>query len=87
MKLLQITIESGDLTASSRKQQRALSVRPTIREIAALAGVSIATVSRVVNGSGYVAEQTRDAVEEVIREHGYTANRAARAPLAADAPA
>jgi LacI family transcriptional regulator len=50
----------------------------TIREIAQLAGVSIATVSRVVNASGYVSEKTRSAVESVIREHGYTANRTAR---------
>jgi LacI family transcriptional regulator len=53
--------------------------RATIREVADLAGVSIATVSRVVNGSGYVSEKTRIAVESVIREHRYTANRSARA--------
>ena len=53
--------------------------RPTIRQIADLAGVSIATVSRVVNDSGYVAEGTRRAVQSVIRERGYTANRNARA--------
>ncbi len=53
--------------------------RTTIREIAEYAGVSIATVSRVVNGSGYVSEQTRRTVESVIREHRYTANRSARA--------
>lgn len=52
--------------------------RATIREIAELAGVSIATVSRVVNGSGYVSEKTRTSVESVIREHRYTANRSAR---------
>ena len=52
--------------------------RTTIRQIAELAGVSIATVSRVVNGSGYVSEKTRRSVESVIREHGYTANRSAR---------
>jgi len=52
--------------------------RPTIREIAALAGVSTATVSRVVNRSGYVSEETRRAVERVVREHGYSANRSAR---------
>jgi LacI family transcriptional regulator len=52
--------------------------RATIREIADLAGVSIATVSRVVNGSGYVSAKTRSAVEAVIREHRYTANRSAR---------
>ncbi|MGD0196829.1 MAG: LacI family DNA-binding transcriptional regulator [Solirubrobacteraceae bacterium] len=52
--------------------------RPTIREIAALAGVSTATVSRVVNRSGYVSEETRRVVESVVREHGYSANRSAR---------
>ncbi|HZL55084.1 MAG TPA: LacI family DNA-binding transcriptional regulator [Solirubrobacteraceae bacterium] len=53
--------------------------RPTIREIADYAGVSIATVSRVVNDSGYVSDSTRRAVETVVRAHGYTANRNARA--------
>jgi LacI family transcriptional regulator len=52
--------------------------RATIREIAELAGVSIATVSRVVNGSGYVSAKTRTSVERVIREHHYSANRNAR---------
>ena len=52
--------------------------RMTIREIADLAGVSIATVSRVLNGRDDVAVDTREAVRRVIREHGYTANRHAR---------
>jgi LacI family transcriptional regulator len=52
--------------------------KTTIREVAEMAGVSIATVSRVVNGSGYVSDKTRRAVERVIREHGYTANRSAQ---------
>ena len=51
----------------------------TIKEIADLAGVSIATVSRVVNGHSDVSTETREAVQRVIREHGYTANRSARA--------
>jgi LacI family transcriptional regulator len=50
----------------------------TIREIAQYAGVSIATVSRVVNQNGYVSDHTREVVERVVREHGYTANRSAR---------
>jgi LacI family transcriptional regulator len=45
--------------------------RITIRQVAELAGVSIATVSRVVNGHSDVSSQTRAAVQRVIREHGY----------------
>jgi LacI family transcriptional regulator len=52
--------------------------RMTIRQIADLAGVSIATVSRVLNGRGDVSDETRDAVTRIIRENGYTANRSAR---------
>jgi LacI family transcriptional regulator len=51
----------------------------TIREIADLAGVSIATVSRVVNGRDDVAPETRETVMRVIQERGYTTNRNARA--------
>jgi LacI family transcriptional regulator len=50
----------------------------TIRQIADLAGVSIATVSRVLNGRDDVSNETREAVSRVIREQGYTANRSAR---------
>jgi LacI family transcriptional regulator len=52
--------------------------RITIRQIADLAGVSIATVSRVLNARDDVSDETRDLVSRVIREHGYTANRSAR---------
>ena len=52
--------------------------RLTMRQIADLAGVSIATVSRVLNGRGDVSEETRELVSRVIRENGYTANRSAR---------
>jgi LacI family transcriptional regulator len=55
-----------------------VATRLTMRQIAELAGVSIATVSRVLNGRGDVSDETRDAVSQVIREHGYTANRSAR---------
>jgi LacI family transcriptional regulator len=51
----------------------------TIREIADLAGVSIATVSRVVNGRGDVAKETRELVMRVVQQHGYMTNRSARA--------
>src|SRR5688500_19807957 len=42
------------------------------------AGVSRATVSRVVNGSNRVTPDTRRAVEKAIRRLGYVPNRAAR---------
>jgi LacI family transcriptional regulator len=50
----------------------------TIRDIAELAGVSIATVSRAVNGRDDVSEGTRAMVKRIAHEHGYTASRDAR---------
>ncbi|MEV7692633.1 LacI family DNA-binding transcriptional regulator [Microbacterium sp. NPDC089189] len=52
--------------------------RPTIRDVAAAAGVSRGTVSRVINGGHWVSPDARDAVEDAIRRTGYTANHAAR---------
>jgi len=50
-----------------------------IRDIAALAGVSVATVSRVLNGRPDVSSATRDVVLQHIRERGYVTSRSARA--------
>ncbi|HYP74058.1 MAG TPA: LacI family DNA-binding transcriptional regulator, partial [Microbacterium sp.] len=52
--------------------------RPTIRDVAAVAGVSHGTVSRVINGGHWVSPEARAAVEEAIRTTGYTTNHAAR---------
>lgn len=43
----------------------------TIKDIAEIAGVSTATVSRVINNTGYVNEKTRKRVEAVIEENNY----------------
>ncbi len=51
---------------------------PTLEMVGALAGVSRATVSRVVNGSPRVSEQVVAAVQAAIAELGYVPNRAAR---------
>lgn len=51
----------------------------TLEDVAASAGVSRATVSRVVNGDNKVKAQTRIKVEAAIIELGYTPNPAARA--------
>ena len=50
--------------------ENARRARVTIREIADLAGVSIATVSRVVNGRDDVSEETREAVACMVRVGG-----------------
>ncbi|MFC5829546.1 LacI family DNA-binding transcriptional regulator [Nonomuraea insulae] len=47
----------------------------TIAQLAELAGVSTATVSKVVNGRSEVSSETRAAVEELIRRHGYRRQR------------
>ena len=45
--------------------------RITMTSIAQEAGVSVPTVSRVLNGRSDVAPQTRERVEELLRRHGY----------------
>jgi DNA-binding LacI/PurR family transcriptional regulator len=56
-----------------RREQRA-----TILDVAALAGVHAATVSRTMNVPEKVAPETRRRVEEAVRELGFVPNRAAR---------
>ncbi|HYI48493.1 MAG TPA: LacI family DNA-binding transcriptional regulator [Allosphingosinicella sp.] len=53
--------------------------RSTINDVARLAGVSKKTVSRVINRSPLLNEETREKVEKVIRELGYVPNPQARA--------
>src|SRR6266849_645427 len=56
------------------------SKRPlTMAQIATAAGVSIPTVSKVMNHRPDVAPATRERVERVMLERGYVVNRAARA--------
>ena len=71
--------------------------RPTIRDVADAAGVSIGTVSNVVNSAAQVRRETRQRVEDAIRTLGYRPNSIAQsliarrvrsdtAPAAIDAP-
>ncbi|MGI9202260.1 MAG: LacI family DNA-binding transcriptional regulator [Woeseiaceae bacterium] len=53
-------------------------MKATIDDVAALAGVSIKTVSRVVNQEPNVRDATRDRVENAIRELNYQPNRSAQ---------
>ena len=50
----------------------------TIQDVAKTAGVSVSTVSRVLNGKVDVSSETQDRVRSVIDEMGYTTNLAAR---------
>jgi len=50
----------------------------TMREVARRAGVSLATVSRVLNGTKYISEETRRRVLDAVREFNYFKNVHAR---------
>ena len=50
----------------------------TIYDIAKMAGVSITTVSRVINNSGYVNKDTKNRVLEVIKKSNYTPSKTAQ---------
>lgn len=52
---------------------------PTIREVSKYAQVSVATVSRVVNGNKWVSDATRDKVLKAMKEMGYQPNSFAKA--------
>ena len=56
-----------------------MSARPTIRDVAREAGVSIATVSRALNDKDDVSVRTRERVQAAARALGYAVDPAARA--------
>ncbi len=64
-------VDEGDSGARAAK--------PTINDVARLASVSKKTVSRVINRSPLLNEETRERVEKVIRDLGYVPNPQARA--------
>jgi len=51
----------------------------TIKDVSREAGLSIGTVSRVMNNRGYISEQTRHKVEEAMKKLHYQPNEVARA--------
>lgn len=69
-------IEVKDLKSFSRK--RILDMKPTIRDVARLAQVSISTVSRVMNTPESVVMEKRRRVQQAIEELHYQPNALAR---------
>src|SRR5437667_7622063 len=70
-----ISVRTVDLFHTMKQTS---SNRGTISEIAARAGVSIPTVSRVLNGRPDVAPATRARIEQILKESGYVHSKAAR---------
>ncbi len=62
----------------SKSREDGTSHRLTIRDIASLSGVSVATVSRVLNDHPDVSPSTREKVLEHIHRQAYTTNRSVR---------
>ena len=58
--------------------------RLTIKDIARLSGVGKSTVSRVLNNESGVSERTRERVEAVMQQHGFSPSRSARAMRESD---
>src|SRR5690625_7317994 len=50
----------------------------TIRDVSKLAGVSVATVSRVINKKGYVSKETEESIINAMEMLNYTPNDVAR---------
>lgn len=63
----------------SGQGRRAPGRRPTIKDVAAEAGVSPAAVSKVFNGTGRISEPTRQRVQDSAARLGWSPNAAASA--------
>jgi LacI family transcriptional regulator len=70
--------DSEEDGAAENEGQDSLPDRPTINDIAALSGVSKKTVSRVLNKSPYVSAETRQKVEAIFEQTGYSPDPQAR---------
>jgi len=62
----------------SKMTEQKSSPKVTIVEVARKGGVSLGTVSRVINNDVHVAPETRERISKVMQEMGYVANRQAR---------
>ena len=69
--------EVEGMTAQVSADRRDAPSPPTIKDVARLAGVSLATVSRVLNAEPHVREETRLRVQRAVAVLNYRRNEAA----------
>jgi LacI family transcriptional regulator len=74
-----IKAADADSPGDKVRQRRPSGNAVTVRDVARMAGVSVATVSRVLNGNEKVAPELREQVHRVANRLGYTPHAAARA--------
>jgi LacI family transcriptional regulator len=65
-------------TFSSALFKEGLYIKPSIKDIAKKANVSVSTVSRVLNNSKYVSDDLRERVLKAVEDFGYKPNLVAR---------
>lgn len=89
MRILQVdetpancTLQTNQIQANSSKEFKTVNMTrkpsPTLADVARLANVSTATISRALNTPSSVAEKTRDRITAAIEVLGYTSNFAGR---------
>jgi LacI family transcriptional regulator len=71
-------IKNGSLCKRLQIMGKAPNSKVTIIDVAARAGVSVATVSRVFNNDVHVKKETREYVLKTLQQMGYVVNRQAR---------
>src|SRR5207248_2884622 len=68
----------ADRARRRRERRLLMRQRPTLHDVAARAGVSTSTVSRVLNSHPHVGWRTREAVTKAMVDLGYQRNEVAR---------
>lgn len=71
-----LEVSSPILRALCRRKNG--NVKASIKDIAALAGASVSSVSRVLNNSGYASPELRERVETAVRQLNFTPSKDAR---------
>lgn len=77
-------IRSVTLTGMPARPRRRPAGSPTLTAIASSAGVTVPTVSKVLNGRSDVSDSVRQRVSHLLRQAGYTVSTAARDTAAVD---